>query len=51
MREEQLCHVVFGVLLEQVSKHHVFEFIVASDTRGDLRDVRVVIESITQISY
>ena len=22
-----------------------------SDTRGDLRDVRVVIESITQISY
>ena len=27
MREEQLCHVVFGVLLEQVSKHHVFELV------------------------
>ncbi len=35
---------MFGVLLEQVPEHGVFEFIVASDARDDLRDVRVVIE-------
>ena len=35
---------MFGVLLEQVPAHGVFEFIVASDARGDLRGGRVVIE-------
>jgi len=35
---------VFGVLLEQVPEHGVFEFIVANDARDDLRDVRVVNE-------
>ena len=44
MHEERRHYVVFGVLLEQVPEHGVFEFIVASDARDDLRDVRVVIE-------
>mgnify|MGYP006879011202 CR=1 FL=1 len=35
---------MFGVLLEQVPEHGVFEFIVANDARDDLRDVRVVNE-------
>ena len=35
---------MFGVLLDQVPEHGVFEFIVASDARDDLRDVRVLIE-------